>query len=59
MREQSKLRQADPAPGVQLRGWAAAVAALRADRDLVEFEVRKAAIVAALRRLAGSYRATR
>lgn len=59
MRLQHALKTQDAPPAAELQGWAQAVASLRPDRDRAEFEVRKMEIVVALRRLAGSFRATR
>lgn len=59
MRLQHLPKTQDAPPAAELQGWAAAVASLRPDRDLAAFEARKMEIAAALRRLAGSFRATR
>ena len=59
MRLQHAAVTRHPTPAAELQGWAVAVSNLRADRDRAEFETRKQEIAAALRRLAGSFRATR
>ncbi len=59
MRLQHLPRTQDAAPAAQLLAWAEAVARLQPDRDRVAFDAAKAQIAAALRRLAGSFRATR
>lgn len=59
MREQSKPKQGDPAPGVQLQAWAEAVRNLSPARSQADFDSAKLAIVAGLQRLAGQLRLTR
>lgn len=59
MREQSKLRQADPAPGVQLQAWSEAVRRLSPARSQADFDRDKALIAEGLKRLAGQLRLTR
>ena len=59
MRLQHLPKTQDAPPAAELLGWAEAVARLQPDRDRVTFDQAKAQIVAALRRLATSFRATR
>ena len=59
MRLQHAPKTQDPAPAAELLAWAQAVVTLKPDRDPAAFDAAKAQIAAALRRLAGSYRATR
>ena len=59
MRLQHLARTQDAPPAAELLGWAEAVARLQPDRDRAAFDAAKAQIAAALRRLAGSFRATR
>ena len=59
MREQSKLKTADPQPGRELQAWAEAVRRLSPARSQAEFDTAKLAIVAGLQRLAGELRMTR
>lgn len=59
MRLQHAPKTQDPAPAAELLAWAQAVASLKPGRDPAAFDAAKLRIAAALRRLAGSFRATR